>query len=209
MSKKVLYCKKIGMTQLFLDNGRVLPVTILQADKNTVLKFKTKESDGYDSVLLGIGSKKSKHVNKPQMGHFNVLKTEPVRFLKEQRLSSEDHGLSIGDALTVDMFSIDDKVNVTGKTIGRGTCGTVKRWNFSRGLMTHGSKTHRIPGSIGAGTTPARVYKGKKMSGKKGNDNVTIKNLCVVLVDSDKGLLAVNGAVPGKPGQFLKVASAA
>ena len=205
MNKKFLYCKKVGMTQVIEDDGQFIPVTVLQVDDNKVVRVKSSETDGYHAVVVGFGSKKETRCNKPELGFFQKNNTEPLAHLKEFRLE-EGHEHKAGDVLTTDVFEVGDKISVRGKSKGLGFTGTIKRWNFKRGLMTHGSKTHRIPGSIGAGTTPSRVYKGKKMAGRKGMDNILVAGLKVIKKDAN--YLFVKGAVPGKKGTLIEVIGA-
>jgi len=205
MSKKFLYCKKVGMTQVIEENGSFTPVTVLHVEDNKIVNVKSAESDGYDAVVIGFGYKKETNCNKPELGYFKKNNTEPTRYLKEFRVE-DNHEFKAGDVLNADIFEVGDHVSVRGKSKGLGFTGTIKRWNFKRGLMTHGSKTHRIPGSIGAGTTPSRVYKGKKMAGRKGMDNILTSNLRVVKRDAN--YLFVKGAVPGKKGTLIEVVGA-
>lgn len=205
MSKKFLYCKKVGMTQVIEENGDFIPVTVLHVEDNKIVRVKSTDSDGYDAVVVGFGSKKEANCNKPEIGFFKKNNSEPLKHLKEFRLEGE-HEFKAGDVLNADIFEVGDQVSVRGKSKGLGYTGTIKRWNFKRGLMTHGSKTHRIPGSIGAGTTPSRVYKGKKMAGRKGMDNILVAGLQVVKKDAN--YLFVKGAVPGKKGTLIEVVGA-
>lgn len=204
MSKRFLLGKKIGMTSVITDSGEVIPVTVIEAGPCKVIKIQTQEKDGYSSVLLGFDSIDEKKVTKPLRGFFKKQKVGAYRILSEFRLDV-GHDVEVGQDIAADAFEPQTKVNVRGRTIGRGFTGTIKRWNFRRGPMTHGSKSHRITGSIGAGTTPGRVLKGKKMAGRLGNDNVTIRNLAVVKVDASKNLLFVKGAVPGKRNGILEI----
>jgi large subunit ribosomal protein L3 len=183
------------MTQVFDKNGRVVPVTAIEAGPCPILQVKTADSDGYVAVQLGFG--KMKHACKAAVGHSAKAKvSDAPKNLREFRLKSLE-GLSQGAVLKADIFKAGDKVEVIGTSIGKGTTGTVKRWHFHRGPMSHGSKCHRLPGSIGAGTTPGRVEKGTRMSGRVGNARVTVKNLLVVDVNAEKNLILVRGAIPG------------
>ena len=193
--KKSLFCEKVGMTQIILDDGEFVPVTVLKAYKNTVLKVKTTESDGYNSVVLSVGEKKESRCSKPYLGIFKKVELQPSQYIKEFR-NDNSSNFNVGDSLTTDVFNEGDKLSTRSKSKGLGFTGTIKRWNFKRGLMTHGSKTHRIPGSIGAGTTPSRVTKGKKMSGRKGADTTFSSNLLLVKKTDD--LLFLKGSIPGK-----------
>lgn len=196
---------KLGMTQIF-DNetGAAIPVTVVQAGPCTVTQIKTSETDGYTSVQIGYGEVKEKNLTKPQLGHLKKADADPLRHLKEYRLddvSSYELGQSIGASL----FEAGQIVDVSGNTIGRGFAGYQKRHNFKRGNMTHGSKNHRLPGSTGAGTTPGRVYPGKRMAGRYGGTKVTVRKLEVVRVDEERNLLLIKGAIPGKSGNLLSI----
>ena len=197
---------KLGMTQIFdTSTGAAIPVTVVQAGPCVVTQIKTKETDGYSSVQIGYKQVKEKALTKPELGHLKKAGTEPVRHLKEYRTESTD-GYELGKTLDIaEIFNTETIVDVSGKTIGRGFAGYQKRHNFKRGLMSHGSKNHRLPGSTGAGTTPGRVYPGKKMAGRYGGTQVTIRKLQVVKVDADQNLLLIKGAVPGKPGTLLSI----
>jgi|GEM_PF-79123 len=198
--------QKVGMTQIYSKDGKVVPVTVVEAGPCVVIQKKTDEADGYSALQLGFG--KGKNINKPAMGHFKAANPESApRFLREVR-EKESGSFNVGEKINVDVFKAGDVVKVTGESIGKGFAGTVKKWHFGRGPMTHGSKSHRIPGSIGAGTTPGRVYKGRKMPGRMGGEKVTQKNVKVVDVDADKNLLLLKGAVPGKKGSFLVIRKA-
>lgn len=202
--KKFFIGKKVGMTQLINDDGKVTPVTVLQARPCVVVDLHEVEG-AVATVVLGIGEVKEKKLNKPRRGYFEKKGIAPKKYLKGFRVSN---GLDyvVGAEITADIFNVDEKVSIRAKTIGRGFTGTIKRHNFSRGPMAHGSKSHRIPGSIGAGTTPGRVYKGVRMAGHYGDAFVTIKNLSVVKIDSENNLIFVAGAVPGKTG-FVEIFS--
>ncbi|MCX5751060.1 MAG: 50S ribosomal protein L3 [Candidatus Saganbacteria bacterium] len=193
--------RKKGMTQIFDAEGRALGVTLIEVGPCVVLQKKTIKKDGYQSIQLGFGARKK--INKPLAGH---LKGQKSYFLREFKLDNMD-SLEVGSELKVDLFKVGEKVAVRGISIGKGTQGTVRRWHFNRGPMSHGSKCHRLPGSIGAGTTPGRVFKGLHMAGRMGNKKITVKNLKVVAVDADKNLLILKGAVPGKDGSLLEIRS--
>jgi large subunit ribosomal protein L3 len=195
---------KIGMTQIVDELGNLVPVTILRAGPCTVTQIKTVKTDGYDSVQLGYAQASSKILNKPQIGHLEKVGVPLLRYLHEYKVSGANE-LTLGENLGVDIFTAGNLVDVTGKSIGKGFAGLQKRHNFGRGPMTHGSKNHRAPGSIGAGTTPGRVYPGKKMSGQLGAKQVTIKKLKVLIVDAENNLIIVKGAVPGKPGNLISI----
>ena len=188
--------KKIGMTQIFDEKGNVIPVTVIEAGPCVVAQKKTAEKDGYDAVPLGFVDAKDKHLTKAEMGHFNKAGTEYQKHLKEFRLDDVST-LNVGDVITADTFAAGDKVDVTGMTKGRGFTGCVKRWNQHKLQATHGvGPIHRQPGSMGV-IDPARIFKNKHMPGQYGNEKVTVQNLKVVKIDSEKNLIAVKGAVPG------------
>ena len=195
---------KIGMTQIVDELGNLVPVTILRAGPCTVTQIKTAETDGYNAVQLGYAQVSSKILNKPQIGHLEKVRVPLLRYLHEYKVSDTNE-LTLGQNLGVDIFEAGNLVDVTGKSIGKGFAGLQKRHNFGRGPMTHGSKNHRAPGSIGAGTTPGRVYPGKKMAGQLGAKQVTIKKLKVLIVDAENNLIIVKGAVPGKPGNLISI----
>ena len=193
--------KKIGMTQVFDDAGDVVSVTVIEAGPCVVTQQKTVEKDGYNAIQVGFG--KGKKLNKPQQGHLKELK---AKHLREFRVDKPDT-FKVGQEIKVEIFKPGEFVAVSGISIGKGFAGTVKRFHHRRGPMTHGSKSHRIPGSIGAGTTPGRVFKGRGMPGRMGAELVTVYNLKVVSVDGKKNLLLLAGAVPGKPGNILVIRS--
>ena len=194
--KKGIIGKKIGMTQIFDENGNVIPVTVIQAGPCAVTQKKTVETDGYNAVQLGFGTVKEKHLTKAEVGHFNKAGTEFQKHLKEFRLDDVS-ALNVGDVITADTFAAGDKVDVTGMTKGHGYSGVIKRWNHHHLRMTHGTgPIHRQPGSMGV-IDPARIFKNKKMAGQYGNEQVTILNLKVVKIDAEKNLIAVKGAIPG------------
>ncbi len=194
--KKGIIGKKIGMTQIFDEVGNVIPVTVIEAGPCAVAQKKTVEKDGYDALQLGFAEVKEKHLTKPEIGHFAKANVPMKKHLKEFRL--EDCSANVGDFITVDTFAAGEKVDVTGMTKGRGYTGAVKRWNHHTLCSTHGvGPIHRQVGSMGANSTPSRVYKNKKMAGQYGNEQVTILNLKVVKIDSEKNLIAIKGAVPG------------
>ena len=197
---------KLGMTQIFdPETGSAIPVTVVQAGPCIVTQIKTKETDGYSSIQIGYHEVKEKALTKPELGHLKKAGAAPLRHLKEYRTETTD-GYELGKSIDIsEIFNIDTTVDVSGKTIGRGFAGYQKRHNFKRGSMTHGSKNHRLPGSTGAGTTPGRVYPGKKMAGRYGATQVTIRKLQVVKVDAEQNLLLLKGAVPGKPGALLSI----
>lgn len=189
--------KKIGMTQIFDDAGNMIPVTVIEANPCIVTQLKTMDKDGYKAVQVGYG--KAKKINRPLKGH---LKEANVRNLRELKVDNPEN-YKVGQEIKIDVFSAGDIVSISGVSIGKGFAGTVKRHHHGRGPMTHGSKSHRIPGSIGAGTTPGRVFKGRKMPGRMGGQKITVKNLKVVNVDAEKNVILIKGAVPGKKGNLL------
>ncbi len=199
---------KLGMTQIFnQETGKAIPVTVVQAGPCTITQIKTQETDGYCSVQIGYQEVKEKALSKPELGHLKKASAAPLRHLKEYR-TDDVSSWELGQALGADLFNAGEIVDISGKTIGRGFAGYQKRHNFRRGQMAHGSKNHRAPGSTGAGTTPGRVYPGKKMAGRYGGTQVTIRKLEVVQVDAERNLLLIKGAVPGKPGALLSITPA-
>ena len=195
---------KIGMTQIFDESGNIIPVTILKVGPCVVTQIKTKSKDGYDSIQIGYGNVLNKLLNQPKLGHLQKSSIQPLKYLKEFKVNEENE-FKIGQVLNVDSFSTGQFVNIKGKTIGKGFSGLQKRHNFTRGPMTHGSKNHRAPGSIGMGTTPGRVLPGKKMAGQLGNKTTTIKKLKVIQINSEENILVIKGSIPGKPGNLLKI----
>ena len=194
--KKAIIGKKLGMTQIFDEIGNVIPVTIIEAGPCVVAQKKTVEKDGYNALQLGFAEVKEKHLTKAEKGHFDAANVPMKKHLKEFRL--EDCSANVGDFITVETFAAGDKVDVTGMTKGRGYTGAVKRWNHHMLCATHGvGPIHRQVGSMGANSTPSRVYKNKKMAGQYGNEQVTVLNLKVVKIDSEKNLIAIKGAIPG------------
>ncbi|MBQ8819022.1 MAG: 50S ribosomal protein L3 [Clostridia bacterium] len=194
--KKGIIGKKIGMTQIFDEVGNVIPVTVIQAGPCVVAQKKTVETDGYNAVQLGFAEVKEKHMTKAEIGHFAKAGVENKKHLKEFRLDDVS-AVNVGDVITADTFAAGDKVDVTGMTKGRGYTGVIKRWNHHHLRMTHGTgPIHRQPGSMGV-IDPARIFKNKKMAGQYGNEQVTVLNLKVVKIDSEKNLIAVKGAIPG------------
>jgi large subunit ribosomal protein L3 len=195
---------KIGMTQIFDESGNIIPVTILKVGPCIVTQIKTKVKDGYDAIQVGYSYSSNKSLTQPQLGHLQKSNIQPLKYLKEFRIDSI-HKFEIGQIINVELFSAGQLVNIKGKTIGKGFSGLQKRHNFARGPMTHGSKNHRAPGSIGMGTTPGRVFPGKKMSGQLGNKVKTIKNMKVIQLDSKENILVLKGSVPGKPGNLVSI----
>ncbi len=195
---------KLGMTQVFDEAGVAIPVTVVQAGPCTVTQVKTKQTDGYSAIQVGYGEVKPKALNKPLLGHLAKSSAPAVRHLREYHIdNSSDYAL--GQQIKADIFTAGQIVDIAGKSIGRGFAGNQKRNNFGRGPMSHGSKNHRAPGSIGAGTTPGRVYPGKRMAGRLGGYRVTIRKLTVVRVDPERNLLLIKGAIPGKPGALISI----
>ena len=205
--KKALIGKKVGMTQIFDENGVVIPVTVIEAGPCVVAQVKTLENDGYEAEQLGFGEIKEKHLNKPEKGHFAKANVTAKKHLREFRLDSIE-GIKVGDELKADVFAAGEKIDVQGTSKGKGFQGVIKRHGQHRGPMGHGSMYHRRPGSMGATSTPGRVFKGKKLPGHMGRVTVTIQNLDVVRVDMDKNVILVKGSVPGAKGSILKIKSA-
>ncbi len=198
--KKAILGKKIGMTQIFDENGKVIPVTVIEAGPCVVSQKKSVETDGYDAVQIGFGDIRPKLVNKPMKGHFDKSNVAPKRILKECRFEDVS-AFNVGDIIKSDIFAAGEKVDVIGTSKGKGYAGVIKRWNFGRLKETHGTgPTVRKGGSIGACSDPSRVFKGKKMSGHLGAERVTIQNLVIAKVDAENNLIAVKGAVPGPNG---------
>ena len=204
---KGLLGNKIGMTQIFDESGNIIPVTILKVGPCTVTQIKTTLKDGYDAVQIGYSNIASKYLTQPQLGHLQKSNIQPLKYLKEFHVTS-DHEFEVGQVLKVDSLSQGQLVNIQGKSIGKGFAGLQKRHNFTRGPMTHGSKNHRAPGSIGMGTTPGRVLPGKKMAGQLGHKITTIKKLKVVQFNLEENILVIKGSVPGKPGNLLSIVPA-
>ncbi len=195
---------KIGMTQIFDESGNIIPVTILKVGPCVVTQVKMKSKDGYDSIQIGYGNVSSKSLTQPELGHLQKSKLQPLKYLKEFKINEKDE-FAIGQVLKVDSFVPGQFVNIRGKSIGKGFSGLQKRHNFNRGPMTHGSKNHRAPGSIGMGTTPGRVLPGKKMAGQLGNKMTTIKKLKIIQTNPEENILVIKGSVPGKPGNLLSI----
>ncbi len=201
--KKGIIGRKIGMTQIFTETGAVVPVTVIEAGPCVVAQKKTTETDGYNAVQLGFGYVKDKHMTKAEKGHFAKNNVAPKKHLKEFRLDDVS-ALNVGDIITADTFAAGDRVDVTGTSKGHGYSGVIKRWGAHRLRMTHGvGPVHRQVGSMGANSSPSRVFKNKHMAGQYGAEQVTILNLDVVKVDAEKNLIAVKGAVPGAKGGIV------
>jgi large subunit ribosomal protein L3 len=200
--------KKLGMTQVYADDGRAIPATIIQAGPCVVVQRKSKDKDGYEAVQLGlVEDRKVKRVTKPMKGHFDKAGLPPCRVLREFRLEDGDQ-TKVGDKVSVELFTAGDAINVTGTSKGKGFQGVIKRHHFRGGAATHGSMFHRAPGSIGASAFPSRVFKGMRSAGHMGDARNTIKNLRIVRVDADKNILVVQGGVPGAGGSYLVIRKA-
>lgn len=201
---KAIIGKKIGMSQVFDENGKVIPVTVVEAGPCPVVQKKTVDKDGYEALQLGFGTIADKNVNAPVKGHYKKANIAPMRVLKEFRLNNcADY--EVGSVIKADIFAEGDKVDVSGTTKGHGFSGTIKRWNFHIGPLAHGSGYHRGVGSMGSNSSPSRVFKNKKMPGQYGNEKCTVQNLQVVRVDADRNLLLIKGAVPGARGGIVTV----
>jgi large subunit ribosomal protein L3 len=196
--------KKLGMTQIFLEDGTRVPVTVIQAGPCYVVQKKTADSDGYSAVQVGFESVAAANVNKPYLGHCTKSGHGVFRHLREFK-NDQVESMNVGDEITVNEFSVDDVIDVTGTSIGKGFQGVIKRWNFKGGRASHGSRFHRAPGSIGASATPSHVFKNKKMPGQMGNVKVTIQRLKIVRVDAADNLLLIKGAVPGHKNSIITI----
>lgn len=205
--KKAILGKKIGMTQVFTEDGQLIPVSVIQAGPCQVVQKKTEEVDGYTAVQVGYEDKKERRANKPEKGHFQKANVPVKKYLKEFKLDNAAE-LNVGDELTVEQFADGDVLDVAGTSKGHGFAGTIKRWGTHRGPMTHGSHYHRGPGSLGACSDPSRVFKGKKMPGHYGVVKVTIQNLDLVKIDKERNLLLVKGSIPGPKGGLVVVRNA-
>ena len=203
---KAILGRKLGMTQIFTEEGRVVPVTVVESGNNFVLRNKTNETDGYNAVQLGFGDIKEKNVTKPLKGHFEKAGVKAVRFIREMRLSAPSE-YNVGDTIGVDIFAAGDLVDVVGTSKGKGFAGGIKRHNFARGPMGHGSKSHREPGSTGAMISGpgGRVLKDKKLPGRMGGERVTVQRLTIVRVDTDRNLILIKGAIPGPKKGFVVI----
>ncbi|WP_313993712.1 50S ribosomal protein L3 [uncultured Selenomonas sp.] len=203
---KAILGRKLGMTQIFTEEGRVVPVTVVESGNNFVLQNKTDETDGYNAVQIGFGDVKEKNVTKPLKGHFEKAGVKAVRFIREMRLAAPSE-YNVGDTIGVDIFAAGDLVDVVGTSKGKGFAGGIKRHNFARGPMGHGSKSHREPGSTGAMISGpgGRVLKGKKLPGRMGGERVTVQRLTIVRVDTDRNLILIKGAIPGPKKGFVVI----
>ena len=203
--KKAIIGKKLGMTQIFAENGAVVPVTVIEAGPCVVTQKKTTETDGYEAIQVGYQDVSEKHVNKPAMGHFKKAGVSAKKYLKEFRLESISE-YNVGDVIAVDTFAVGEKVDVSGVTKGHGYSGAVKRWGHHMLQATHGTgPIHRQVGSMGANSTPSRVFKNKKMAGQYGNENLTVLNLEIIKIDAEKNLIAIKGAIPGARGGIVVI----
>lgn len=201
---KSILGKKIGMTQIFLEDGKLIPVTVIEAGPMIVTQVKSEETDGYNAVQVGYIERKENKVNQPMKGHFNKANVGYKKYLREFPISGNE-SFELGEEIKVDIFSENDKIDVIGTSKGKGTQGSIVRHNYSRGPESHGSKSHRVAGARSAGSYPGRVFKGRKGSGKMGNERVTVQNLTIVKVDTDKNLILVKGAIPGPKGGLVTV----
>ncbi len=196
--------KKLGMTQIFLEDGTRVPVTVIQAGPCYVVQKKTAANDGYSAVQVGFESVAAANVNKPYLGHCTKSGHGVFRHLREFK-NAQVESMNVGDEITVNEFAVDDVIDVTGTSIGKGFQGVIKRWNFKGGRASHGSRFHRAPGSIGASATPSHVFKNKKMPGQMGNAKVTVQRLKIVRVDSSDNLILIKGAVPGHKNSIVTI----
>jgi large subunit ribosomal protein L3 len=199
-----LFGKKLGMTQIFEESGTIFPVTILKTELCQVSQIKTVDTDGYNAIQVAYTEEKLNKVTKPQLGHLKKSTDKGFKSFGEFRLDNPQD-FKLGQLIDLGCFEVGQKVRITGQSIGKGFAGNQKRNNFSRGPMTHGSKNHRLPGSIGAGSTPARVYPGKKMAGQLGNKKVTIKNSEILFINSEENILVLKGSLPGKKNSLLRI----
>ena len=209
--KKAILGKKIGMTQIFLPDGRLVPVTVVEAGPCVVTQVKTAKTDGYEAVQVGFGElseqRAKKLINKPELGHFKKAAVAPTRYLREFRFEDVS-GYNVGDTIRCDVFEAGEKVDAVGTSKGRGFTGVIQRWNQHTGPMAHGSKYHRGVGSLSANSDPSRVFKNKKMAGQYGGERVTVQNLEVVKVDAERNLIMLKGAIPGPNGSLVTVRNA-
>ena len=204
--QKAIIGKKLGMTQLFDEKGNVVPVTVVEAGPCVVSQKKTVETDGYEAVQIGYGDLKASKVNKPMKGHFEKADVAPKKHLREFRLA-DISAINVGDIIKADTFAEGDKDDVVGTSKGKGTAGVIKRWNFGRLKESHGTgPVHRHAGSLGACSSPSRVFKGKKLAGHLGSERVTVQNLAVVKVDAENNIIAIKGAIPGPKGGIVTIA---
>jgi large subunit ribosomal protein L3 len=197
---------KIGMTQIFDESGNIIPVTIIKVGPCIVTQIKTTLTDGYNAVQIGYLNVPSKALSQPKLGHLEKSNIQPLKYLKEFRVDNPED-FSVGQLINVSSFNEGQLINVTGKSSGKGFSGLQKRHKFSRGPMTHGSKNHRLPGSIGMGTSPGRVLPGKRMAGQLGNKTAHIKKLKIIQINNEENILVIKGSIPGKPGNLISVAA--
>ena len=197
---------KIGMTQIFDESGNIVPVTVIKVGPCVVTQIKTVLTDGYNAIQIGYGNVLPKTLTQPQLGHLQKSNIQPLKYLKEYKVDNPED-FNVGQIINAESFNSGEFINISGKTCGKGFSGLQKRYNFARGPMTHGSKNHRAPGSIGMGTSPGRVLPGKKMAGQMGNKKTSIKKLKIVQVNIDENILVVKGSVPGKPGNLVSIAT--
>ena len=195
---------KIGMTQIFDEAGNIVPVTVVKVGPCVITQVKTILKDGYNAIQIGYGNVASKSLTQPELGHLQKSNIQPLKYLKEFKVSNPE-SFEVGQVINVESFSAGQFVNITGRSSGKGFSGLQKRHRFSRGPMTHGSKNHREPGSIGMGTSPGRVLPGKKMAGQLGNKTANIKKLKIIQLNVNENILVVKGSVPGKPGNLLSI----
>ncbi len=200
--------KKVGMTRLFLEEGKSTPVTIVQAGPQVVIQKKSQARDGYEALQVGFEPQKEQRTIKPLKGHFQAAGSACYRYLREIRVERSDE-FEVGQEIRADVLNIGDTVNVTGRSKGRGFSGVIKRWGFSGGKETHGCRSHRVPGSIGASATPSRVFKGKKLPGRMGHQKTTVKNLKVIDVRPEEGLIAIKGSIPGSRNSLIEITKGA
>lgn len=197
---------KVGMTQIFTEDGNAIPVTVIKVGPCTITQIKSILTHGYNAIQIGYLEQPKNKINKPELGHLKKVNAQPLKYLKEYRINHH-HNFTLGQILDSNNFKEGQFIDITGKSIGKGFSGNQKRNNFNRGPMTHGSKNHREPGSIGQSTTPGRVFPGKRMAGRLGYTQTTISNLKIFKIDKDENLLIVKGSVPGKPGNLLSIKS--
>jgi large subunit ribosomal protein L3 len=195
---------KIGMTQIFDESGKIIPVTVIKVGPCVVTQVKTLLTDGYNAIQIGYGNVKSSVITQPELGHLQKSDISPLKYLKEYPVDNPEE-FTLGQTINLGSFTIGQLINICGKTSGKGFTGLQKRHNFARGPMTHGSKNHRAPGSIGMGTSPGRVLPGKKMAGQLGNKQTSIKKLQIIQVNIEENILIVKGSVPGKPGNLVNI----
>ncbi len=195
---------KIGMTQIFDESGKIVPVTVIKVGPCIITQIKTAATDGYNAIQVGYGEIKASALTQPKLGHLQKSNIQSLKHLREYRLDNPED-FNIGQIINLESFSIGQLINICGKTSGKGFTGLQKRHNFARGPMTHGSKNHRAPGSIGMGTSPGRVLPGKKMAGQLGNKQTSVRKLRIVQINTEENILVVKGSIPGKPGNLINI----